>query len=45
MVYYKGILKVIWEQKLDYCCSKILHSSVNLVYCLMMNPDIKLNWY
>ena len=24
---YKGILKVIWEQKHDYCCSKILHSS------------------
>ena len=36
MVHYKSILKVIWEQKLDYCCSKILHSSVNLVYCLMM---------
>ena len=27
MVHYKSILKVIWEQKLDYCCSKILHSS------------------
>ena len=40
MVHYKCILKVIWEQKLDYSGSKILHSSVNLVYCLMMNPDI-----
>ena len=36
MVHYKSILKVIWEQKLDYCCSKILHSSVNLVYYLMV---------
>ena len=27
MVHYKSILKVIWEQKLDYFCSKILHSS------------------
>ena len=26
-VHYKNILKVIWEQKLDYCCSKILRSS------------------
>ena len=25
MVHYKSILKVIWEQKLDYFCSKILH--------------------
>ena len=40
MVHYKSILKVIWEQKLDYCCSKILHSSVSLVYYLMVNPDI-----
>ena len=32
MVHCKSILKVIWEQKLDYSCSKILHLSVNLVY-------------
>ena len=30
MVHYKSILKVIWEQKLDCCCSTILHPSVNL---------------
>ena len=40
MVHYKSILKVIWEQKPHFCCSKILHSSVNLVYYLMVNPDI-----
>ena len=32
MVHYKSILKVIWGKKLAYCCSKILHSSVSLVY-------------
>ena len=41
MVNDKSILKVIWEQKLDYCCSKILHSSVNLVYYI--KKDLKKN--
>ena len=30
MVHYKSILKVIWEQNIDYCCSKILHSCTHL---------------
>ena len=34
MAHYKSIRKVICEQKHYYCCSKILHSSVNLVYYL-----------
>ena len=39
MVHSKSILKVIWEQKLDFVALKSC-TSVNLVYYLMVNPDI-----
>ena len=42
-IYHKWCIIRWWfgnKNLLDYCCSKILHSSVNLVYYLMVNPDI-----